>query len=129
MDRVAGSRSSKSPNPCPFCNCNNEKVHVEECPMIGGSTFFVYCDNCGSAGPSAISEDGAIDLWNDRPFLDEGHDESGIDPCPWCGCESFCDKVEDDSYRVNCGDPSCESHGVECSTKEEAIESWNRDKS
>jgi len=47
--------------PCPFCG---ERARVMASKM--GSLWAVGCDKCGSWGPAAETEDGAIELWNRR---------------------------------------------------------------
>jgi len=51
--------------PCPFC-----KNEVLEKRMGGGGGgpesvfFYIYCDDCGTNGPSSVTMEGSIEYWN-----------------------------------------------------------------
>jgi hypothetical protein len=64
----------KSKKPCPFCGCPDNKVlpwttdtgYEGEENTVG--EYSVFCKNrdCNSNGPTALTEIGAIELWENR---------------------------------------------------------------
>jgi len=52
-------------DPCPFCGHDNpiweERLLRQEPPQV-----WLYCPDCGAAGPAADNHQDAADLWNER---------------------------------------------------------------
>jgi Lar family restriction alleviation protein len=49
---------------CPFCRSHN--VGPIDGDERAGGAFLIVCDDCGAEGPTAISEESARELWNER---------------------------------------------------------------
>lgn len=50
--------------PCPFCGCEELRIGVLE---------YIWCPECGGAGPMGTSDEEAREKWNGR--AGEGNDE------------------------------------------------------
>jgi len=53
--------------PCPWPECQNKVVRMQEDWKIG---YYVWCPVCDAGGPTARSEREAARLWNDREGFD-----------------------------------------------------------
>lgn len=54
--------------PCPFTDCQSKNISVVE-----GDGCWVYCWDCGSAGPTRDTPEEAVAAWNTR-----------VDKCAHC---------------------------------------------
>jgi Lar family restriction alleviation protein len=84
------------PKPCPFCGGEALVVSYGE-PNYGEFFYRVRCQNgdCGAAGGSAPTEEGAQELWDKRKFIKD----TSAETCPVCnGRRSYdlcCGRVDD----------------------------------
>lgn len=50
---------------CPFCK-NNDINTWDKIAGSGKTVYFAYCSKCGCEGPTANTEEHAVELWNRR---------------------------------------------------------------
>lgn len=60
--------------PCPFCNGYSPELAESAVPsaITGHQKMAVFCNDCFCEGPTADSEEDAIDKWNRRAPASEG---------------------------------------------------------
>ena len=61
--------------PCPFCG----SPPVEPWMRDWENSYSAYCSECGCIGPSARSEEEAVNLWNRRWKNERRHDSEHHD--------------------------------------------------
>ena len=50
---------------CLFCGYDDTEVVI-----TFGDSYYVYCDNCGARGAKGLSEEFAVDSWNEPQNID-----------------------------------------------------------
>ena len=51
---------------CPWCDCADSLVTLEQGDVADWARWAVWCQNCAVTGPCRETEQGAIESWNNR---------------------------------------------------------------